>query len=251
MSACDLLYMRRSCEQRVVLAPALALLHHIAIAHRFSSKRETPRSLLTLWFCCLWERSTTENCSLRRLGLADNSYDEIGAYHLSEALKETSFQIYLDLSHNQIGDAGASSISTVLNENSFALIFLTLRGNRISNTSASSLSTALLANSILTHLDLSANSIGDAGACSLSKALTANSSLTNLDLSYKIIGDPGASSLSTALNEDSSVQNTWNLEETVLTLVLLLFPRPSQQTPPWLIWISGILNSIGDSGAGF
>ena len=46
-------------------------------------------------------------------------------------------------------------------------------------------------------------------------------------------------------------RNTWNWEVIVLTLVLLLFPRPSQQTPPWLIWISGILNSIGDAGAAF
>lgn len=132
MSECDLLYKRRSCEHRVVRAPLLKAAP-LADSHIISQsltdfrtkERLHARSPLKLWFCCRCERSTTENSSLRRLGLADNSFDEIGAYHLSEAIL-----IYLDLSHNEIGDAGASSIST-----------------------------ALPANSSLTHLDLSANNL--------------------------------------------------------------------------------------------
>ena len=71
----------------------------------FEQKRDSSQSINVVVLLPLRE---IDHRKLRRLGLADNSYDEIGAYHLSEALKETSFQICLDLSHNQIGDAGAS-----------------------------------------------------------------------------------------------------------------------------------------------
>ena len=69
----------------------------------FEQKRGCSQSR-TLWFCCLRERSTRENCSLRSLGLADTSFDENWCL--------SSFRgphLILDLSHNEIGDAGASS----------------------------------------------------------------------------------------------------------------------------------------------
>jgi hypothetical protein len=79
---------------------------------------------------------------------------------IAEALKSNTSLTYLDLSKNEISDAGATSIAE-----------------------------ALKSNTSLTNLDLSGNQISDAGAIPIAEALKSNTSLTNLDLNDNQISD--------------------------------------------------------------
>ncbi|XP_068695479.1 nucleotide-binding oligomerization domain-containing protein 2-like [Montipora foliosa] len=138
------------------------------------------------------------NTCLTTLNLIFNQVGDAGAESLSEALKVNTCLTTLDLSRNEVGAARAESLSEALKVNT-CLTTLDLSGNKVGPAGAESLSEALKVNTCLTTLDLRGNEVGPAGAESLSEALKVNTCLTTLDLRGNEVGPAGAESLSEAL----------------------------------------------------
>ena len=105
---------------------------------------------------------------------------------------------------NNISDAG-TSLAQALHHNS-TLNTLDLSRNNISDAGATALAQALHHNSTLERLDLSSNNISDAGATALAQALHHNSTLKELDLSHNNISDVGATDLAQALRHNSTLR---------------------------------------------
>ena len=99
---------------------------------------------------------------------------------LAAALEENSTLTSLDLSWNEIGDKGATSMAAALEKNS-TLTSLDLSENEIGHIGAASLAAALQKNSTLTSMSLRGNDIGDEGVASLAAALEKNYALEVLD----------------------------------------------------------------------
>ncbi|WP_375331722.1 hypothetical protein [Candidatus Tisiphia endosymbiont of Temnostethus pusillus] len=104
----------------------------------------------------------------------------------------------LNLSSNQIGDAGAKSLAECLKDNK-SITTLKLNNNQIGDAGAKSLAECLKDNKSITTLKLNNNQIGDAGAKSLAECLKDNKSITNLYLSSNQIGDVIAKEIATEL----------------------------------------------------
>jgi len=113
------------------------------------------------------------------------------------------------------------------------LTSLSLRGNDIGAAGAASVSSALEHNSVLTSLDLLGNDIGAAGAASVISALERNSILTYLDLRHNSIGNAGEISINALLKRNitrpvrrlallSLMDEDYNREEGVLRLTNVL-----------------------------
>ena len=94
--------------------------------------------------------------------------------------------LQLDLSNNEIGDAGAQAISTAL-KNNLTLTMLDLSANQIGDIGAQSISAVLKDNCTLTALNLQINHISAVGAQAFSTALKDKCSLTTLDLRDNLI----------------------------------------------------------------
>ena len=144
------------------------------------------------------------NSSLTQLKLSHNSIGDAGATALAEALRENSSLTVLNLFYNKIGDAGATGLAEALRANS-TLTKLVLSENAIGDAGAANLAKALGENSSLTKVYLFYNNIGGAGATALAETLRGNSKLTVLDLSRNKIGDAGTTRLAQALRENSSL----------------------------------------------
>ena len=101
------------------------------------------------------------------------------------ALVHNSVLTSLNISGNNIDDAGAASLCSVLAHNS-VLTSLNLSRNRICAVGAASVCSALERNSVLTSLNLFANNIGYAGAASVCSALEHHSVLMSFDIGGNI-----------------------------------------------------------------
>ncbi|XP_042573287.1 NACHT, LRR and PYD domains-containing protein 3-like isoform X1 [Cyprinus carpio] len=156
-----------------------------------------------------------------------------GCAALSSALRSNSSQLRkLNLSENNVGDAGVKLISDALKDPHCKLEKLRLRYCGITDEGCASLSSALRSNSSqLRELDLTGNKVGDAGVklisdalkdphckleilrlykcgvtaegcAALSSALRSNSSqLRELDLSRNNVGDAGVKMVSDGLKD--------------------------------------------------
>ncbi|MBX9702595.1 MAG: leucine-rich repeat domain-containing protein [Silvanigrellaceae bacterium] len=113
-------------------------------------------------------------------------------------LSKFSKLTHLDLSINQIGDAGAQALAAAI-ANRTNLTHLDLYQNQIGDAGAQALADALANHTNLTRLDLSKNQIGDAGAQALADALANHTKLTHLNLNFNPIGDAGAQALADSL----------------------------------------------------
>jgi internalin A len=117
------------------------------------------------------------------LELRGNEIGDAGAKHLSSLVNLTT----LNLMFNQVGDAGAKHLSSLVN-----LTSLDLGRNEIGEAGAKHLSS--LVN--LTSLNLMFNQVGEAGAKHLSSLVN----LTTLNLMFNQVGDAGAKHLSSLVN---------------------------------------------------
>ncbi|XP_068725737.1 protein NLRC3-like isoform X2 [Montipora capricornis] len=149
------------------------------------------------------------NTCLTTLHLRENEIGVAGAESLSEALKVNTCLTTLELGWNRIGAAGAESLSEALKVNT-CLTTLNLSDNNIGAAGAESLSEALKVNTCLTTLYLSDSNVDAAGAESLSEALKVNTCLTTLNFSYNNVDAAGAESLSEALKVNTCL-TTLNL----------------------------------------
>jgi len=112
------------------------------------------------------------------LDVSDNQIGDAGAAALAQNTTLTS----LDVSNNEIDAAGAAALAQ-----NTTLTSLGVCSNQIGDDGAA----ALAQNITLTSLDVSENQIGDAGAA----ALAQNTTLTSLDVHENQIGDAGATAL--------------------------------------------------------
>ena len=112
------------------------------------------------------------NATLTSLDVSSNQIGDAGAQALAANTTLTS----LDVSYNQIGGAGAQALAA-----NSALTALNVSSNHIGGAGAQ----ALAANTTLTALNVRGNNIGNAGA----QALAANTTLTALDVRGNNIGN--------------------------------------------------------------
>jgi hypothetical protein len=114
---------------------------------------------------------------------------------LADFIAENKTLLHLDISYNNIGDAGAASIAKALPNSQLETLNIGL--NNIGDAGAASIATEL-PNSKLETLNIGSNKIGDAGVASIATALP-NSQLKALNIYYNGIGNAGAASIATAL----------------------------------------------------
>ena len=150
-----------------------------------------------------------ENASVLWLNLSDNLIGAAGAQALADALRENvSLPLQkMYLSNNLIGAAGAEALADALKENtSLPLQELYLCNNRIGAVGAKAIAEALKQNASLQVLYLCNNQIGAAGAKAFAEALKQNASLRKFGFSNNQIGDTGAESLFAAVKENVSLK---------------------------------------------
>ena len=121
--------------------------------------------------------------TLTSLDISCNQVGDAGAKDISTMSNLTS----LGISSNQVGDTGVRNLSTMSN-----LTSLGISSNQVGDTGVRNLSTM----SNLTSLDISNNQLYNAGA----KDISTMSNLTSLDMYDNQVGDAGARDISTMFN---------------------------------------------------
>ena len=149
-----------------------------------------------------WEATSHISKSDKRSDVMRLSAITIGLYY-------NRICSYLNLSHNNISDAGATDLAQALHHNS-TLNRLGLSSINISDVGATDLAQALHHNSTLKELYLSHNNISDVGATDLAQALHHNSTLKVLLLHDNYgIGEEGTRQLVQALTVNTSIKGIW------------------------------------------
>lgn len=110
----------------------------------------------------------------------------------------------VDFGNNAVTSEGATSLARLLANRT--LRELNLYMNELGDAGATSISKALKGDSRLRSLDLGGNNIGVEGAKALSEALSGNKTLSSLELGYNPIGPAGAAALAGALKHSSRVK---------------------------------------------
>ena len=154
------------------------------------------------------------------LNLSGNQITDAGASRLSKALKQSTMPVtVLLLGANQISDAGAASVSEALKQSACQLTTLYLHRNQITDAGVASLSEALKQSTCqLTTLSLSCNQITDDGVASLSESLKQSTcQLTTLFLECNQITDAGVASLREALKQSTCQLTTLYLAGNMIT----------------------------------
>ncbi|XP_062340614.1 LOW QUALITY PROTEIN: NACHT, LRR and PYD domains-containing protein 12-like [Osmerus eperlanus] len=142
-------------------------------------------------------------CKLETLRLSGCHITEEGCASLSSTLKSTSFLRHLELSNNDLKDAGMKLLSAGLGNPLCKLETLRLSGCHITEEGCASLSSALNSTSFLRQLDLSNNDLKDAGIKQLSAGLGKPlCKLETLRLSGCHIKEEGCASLASALKSN-------------------------------------------------
>ncbi|XP_062307505.1 NACHT, LRR and PYD domains-containing protein 12-like isoform X1 [Osmerus eperlanus] len=143
-------------------------------------------------------------CKLEKLRLSGCHITEEGCASLGSVLKSTSFLRQLDLSNNDLKDAGMKLLSAGLGNPLCKLETLRLSGCHITEEGCASLSSALKSTSFLRQLDLSNNDLKDAGMKLLSAGLgNPLCKLETLRLSVCHITEEGCASLGSVLKSTS------------------------------------------------
>ncbi|XP_062307503.1 NACHT, LRR and PYD domains-containing protein 12-like [Osmerus eperlanus] len=156
-------------------------------------------------------------CKLETLRLSGCHITEEGCASLSSALKSTSFLRQLDLSYNDLKDAGMKLLSAGLGNPLCKLETLRLSGCHITEEGCASLGSVLKSTSFLRQLDLSNNDLKDAGMKLLSAGLgNPLCKLETLRLSGCQIAEEGCASLASALKTNPSLLRDLDLSNSDL-----------------------------------
>jgi hypothetical protein len=118
---------------------------------------------------------------VQRLTLCSNpSMGLSGVTALAQALPNCSQLRALNLSQNQIGNAGCKALAHALAQPTTQIQELLLHSNRIGNEGAMSLATAMAQNRTIHSFDISDNVMGDEGISALAEGLRSNTTLRRL-----------------------------------------------------------------------
>ena len=142
---------------------------------------------------------------LKELDISHNNIGDQGAITLSQGLAHTVTLKCLDISHCYVGEAGASGLAHALRINS-SLVILQINSNAIGHNGSVEIAAALYINDTLKELDISHNNIGDQGGEALSQGLAHTKTLKHLDVSYCNIGKTGTCELARVLAINSSLE---------------------------------------------
>ena len=133
-------------------------------------------------------------------------YNDIHEEGTSHIARTVNFIEHLDLSHNPIGDTGASLLSKAVRETA-TLKTLILYDCGITSRGAEDLSRALDQNNIfLKKLNIGLNNLGDKGISHVAEALEQNKQLKELWIGECGMTDKGAASLANALSVNNSLK---------------------------------------------
>mmetsp|Transcript_15221 Transcript_15221/g.19599 ORF Transcript_15221/g.19599 Transcript_15221/m.19599 type:complete len:295 (-) Transcript_15221:468-1352(-) len=151
--------------------------------------------------------------NLRMLNLRENGIGDKGVKALVDGILaqgEKSMLKILDLSSNDIGDAGADWVGKMLGNHKCALENLVLAYNKIGPNGARDIAKGLKKNITLQSLDLRNRTFGkgaikDTGAKVLAEALKENGILREIFLDSNGIGADGARALNEALTSNISL----------------------------------------------
>lgn len=134
-----------------------------------------------------------------------NEHQKIGL------MKQENQLMVVNLSHNRIGDTGASIVAFSLLHSqdcisdNIRITGLQLESNMINAYGAQILSDQIYSNCTLQDLGLGCNEIGDEGVQSIANSLRNNSTMKRLVLKYNGIGNVGASALGDMLRINASL----------------------------------------------
>ena len=133
-----------------------------------------------------------DGIELADLDLSKNQVTDAGLRALSESLKKNSSVKYLNLTSNKLKGEACEAFVELLQCNK-TLLEAALGGNAISNEGVATLAQFLPHNDTLRHLDLSRNSFSDAGFNVFARALGENRGLAFLDIAKnKDVTDDGS-----------------------------------------------------------
>ncbi|XP_059818068.1 NACHT, LRR and PYD domains-containing protein 3-like isoform X2 [Hypanus sabinus] len=209
--------------------------------------------------------------------LIDVGLTDSGVEDLASALSTNTSLMELDMSENELGDAGVKIVSAALRNPECKIQKLRLDGVGLTDSGAEDLTSALSTNPSLMELQLTGNKLGDSGvklvsaalrnpeckiqtlclrdvgltdsgAEDLVSALSINPSLMELDLSNNELGDTGVKLVSAALRNPEC-----KIQKLVLNYVGLTDSGAEDlasalSTNPSLTQLDLSGNNLGDSG---
>jgi len=175
----------------------------------FLSKSQAKWEKLDLWDCYIQDDgiktmhscllSAGENLSMREINFGKNCLKE--CFHLIADIVHSVDPQNLQLSDNQLGDAGVRHIVPVLLKTK-SIQLLDFSKNLITEIGAAIVSDAV---SILTDLDIRSNNIGDKGIEAIAKSIQASLTIKWLDISNNQIGPVGAVEIGKSLLHNKSL----------------------------------------------
>ncbi|XP_022808463.1 NACHT, LRR and PYD domains-containing protein 12-like isoform X1 [Stylophora pistillata] len=171
---------------------------------------------------------------LTKLDLSYNQVTDAGAVSLCQALQTPTYKLTtLDLMSNQITDAGVVSLCQALQTPTCTLTTLYLGANQLTDAGAVSLCQALQTPTCkFTTLHLNANQITNAGVVSLCQALqTPTCKLATLYLSENQITNAGVVSLCQTLQTPTCKLTTLDLSHNQITDAAVVRLGQALQTP--------------------
>jgi len=153
--------------------------------------------------------------ALARINLSANEMGDAGAAALAEAVARSARPItHLHLARNKITAVGAAAIAAAVAKNP-SMRVLSLEHNHIGDDGAAALADALRQNPLLEWLDVCENNISDTGVLRLTEVLaTRQTALQVLQIGSNPISDVGALALASA-----------HVRSSQLNMVLLDFSR--------------------------
>lgn len=143
-----------------------------------------------------------ENAVIEDVNLADNNITSVGAVALAHIFRTTT--VRLNLTGNDIDDAGASAIAAAISANAAVVPTIKLAFNMIGPDGACDLFEAMGGRSVHV-LDLAHNHIGESGAWALAAWLKSGGDVEQLNISGNSITDTGSTYVMEALETNTSV----------------------------------------------
>ena len=144
--------------------------------------------------------------SITFLDLSCNQLGEAGAQKLFKGLQKTNTLRHIDLSATGLSNKGVHIILQALSSY-HRVTTMCLNSNKIDDSGCLDIRYYLSQNRGLKNMELKANKIEDWGASMIALALLKNTSLYSLDLSQNLIRERGAITLSRALKRNKNIVN--------------------------------------------